>query len=151
MGTFIRVNSEVAVNADSIRKIDIKDGKATLRDGGGDLLGVITAQQFESVPASYLPVTGGWDCLSYFAGEDGKYQLIVEPVIAWGITLSGDVRPVRPSDGPAPDALWRYLGLRRPGSAEVYSYMPGDENSPYPSIEEWSKATADALDKLPKL
>ncbi len=78
---------------------------------------------FEQTLVAFLPVQGDWECLVTCREDDGSTSLSVEPVIAWGVTVVGALRPITASE---PGGVDGDCGLRREGEKRVYdSYSIG--------------------------
>ena len=109
-----------------------KDGKRELWVGGKV---VDDDSSPENVLTSIIPVQGDWECLAIGEGEDGKTEIISEPVLAWGLTAFGRVLPVTASENSGVDG---HYGLRRAGEEAVYGGSMGG----YVSSKDWIEANS---------
>lgn len=79
---------------------------------------------------SVTPVTDEWECFTPCGGDEaGTYTAECEPVLAWGLTVLGDLIPITPSEMSGVEG---YYALRKVGTAPVYSRY-----GQYKTPEEW--------------
>jgi hypothetical protein len=72
---------------------------------------------FPDVIASVIPPQGDWECLTLCAADnDHAEEVLVDPIIAWGVTVSGALRPITPSEPEGvegDDFVTRKVGAQR--------------------------------------
>lgn len=73
--------------------------------------------EFESTLLTLVPPQGDWECITPFVEEDGDLSAVVEPVLAFGLSIFGTLVPVVPS---APGGVQSEYVLRRPGQTAVH-------------------------------
>jgi hypothetical protein len=87
---------------------------------------------------------GDWEVLNLQPEDDGPTTWYARPVLAWGVTLNGQIVPISSSDMDDVDTCYgRPQAIRKIGDPKVY--CGGAE---YPDADAWF---ADALRREPKL
>ena len=87
---------------------------------------------FPRTITSIIPTQGEWECLYPFDEEDKSKSILSEPVLAWGLTVLGEIVPITPS---ARDGVFESFGLRKAGDTRIYERSVGG----YDDITEWLK------------
>ncbi|HYH23701.1 MAG TPA: hypothetical protein VD995_34220 [Azospirillum sp.] len=98
---------------------------------------------FGSLLVSLTPVSGEWECLTLCGEEDGTNSVWAEPVIAWGLTMLGEVVPVTPSER---TGNFGNPGLRKVGTAQVH--VSGFAT--YKDADAWLAAEQEAISNRSK-
>lgn len=114
-GPFVYVGDKY-VALDSIRQaVRAEDGRLVLSSAEG----VIDREntEFESLLLGLVPAQGEWECITPFVEDDGDLSPVVEPVLAFGLSVFGNLVPVTPG---APGGVLGDYVLRRPGRLTVY-------------------------------
>jgi hypothetical protein len=88
----------------------------------GDKLVDADHPDFPELVISALPVSGEWECLSTCSEDNGSESVLSEPVLAWGLTVTGDLIPIVPSET---SGVTSDFALRRMGTSRVYE--PGGD------------------------
>jgi hypothetical protein len=114
-GPYIYVGDKY-VALDSIRHAARgEDGRMVLSsvDGVADR----ENSEFDTTLLTLIPPQGEWECITPLVEEDGDLSAVIEPVLAFGLSVFGNLAPVVPS---APGGVVGDYVLRRPGRTTVY-------------------------------
>lgn len=106
-----------------------RDGTHRLYDLAGELLDE-RCVDFGSQIVSIAPCSEPTEYLTIMpADEEHAEEILVEPVVAWGLTMLGDTVPITPSSMDGVEEL--HYGLRKVGQERVYtsSNIGGWENA----------------------
>ncbi len=92
--------------------------------------------EFESTLLGIVSPQGEWECITPFVEEDGDLSAVIEPVLAFGLSIFGNLVPVVPS---APGGVASEYVLRRPGQTAVHGV-----GGPFAGgIDEWLDSLAE--------
>jgi len=121
------------VNLDSIDRVERKhDGKYRLFSKG-ELIDDNNAE-FDRCIVSMIPITDEWECHFFCDGDEMTADTIVsEPIIAWGRTADGDMKPITPGE---PDGVNGDYVISRLGSSRVYAGFGGNIGG-WKDLNEW--------------
>ena len=114
-GPFVYVGDKY-VALESIRQaVRAEEGRMVLSSAEG----VVDREntEFESLLLGLVPPQGEWECITPFVEEDGDLSPVIEPVLAFGLSVFGNLVPVVPS---APGGVMGEYVLRRPGQTAVH-------------------------------
>lgn len=127
-GPFIYVGDRY-VALDSIRQAArAKDGQLVLSSEQGIVDRENT--EFDSILLDLVSPQGEWECITPIEEADGTLGAVSEPVLAFGLSVFGNLVPVVPG---APGGVLGDYVLRRPGQTIVY----GAEGPFAGGLEEW--------------
>jgi hypothetical protein len=105
-----------------------RHGRCTVHTADGDVHEVYR-EFLERLLVAIIPAEG-WEHVSYCHGKNNRPdELWITPLIAWGLKVHGDIRPVTPLDAGWEDES---SAVRRRGDPTTYTYY-----TVYPSAEEW--------------
>lgn len=106
-------------------KLDLKGGyQAVLKDGT-----IIEIPNFENALTSLVPSPCDWECVIADGLDCDPPLQTVEPIVAWGRTIHGAIRPCTIS---YPEGVTDPYAVRRNGSENVYS-----EIGTFSSAKKW--------------
>lgn len=71
---------------------------------------------FGEVIVSVVPSDGTWRCLIK-SEKDGALEILEEPVVAWGLTILGTLKPITPSEMGGVEGNY---ALAKQGTQKVY-------------------------------
>lgn len=114
-GPYVYVGDKY-VALDTIRQaVRAEDGRLILSSAEG----VVDREntELESTLLALIPPQGEWECLTPLEEDDGDLAPVIEPVLAFGLSVFGNLVPVTPS---APGGVLGDHVLRRPGQLTVY-------------------------------
>jgi hypothetical protein len=102
----------------NLRRVDSArrngNGRYTLLEG--DTVLDDNNPSFDETLVSIIPSQGEWECLTLCTEEDGSESVVVEVVVAFGLTVFGEIRPLIPSA--MKGEVGAYM-LRREGRTEI--------------------------------
>lgn len=116
MNTFFRTERGWINSAHVVRLDERGDHSHFLTLSDGTYADLLTDPDDQIV--QIVPANGDWELLVPYTDDDaGELSYIAEPVIAWGLMLTGTVTPITPLARTAVERA--YAGLRKAGSPEV--------------------------------
>jgi hypothetical protein len=118
------------VNLDTVQVAKSKDDGRHQLVGGGKMIDDNSVDFLKTI-VSVVAVQGEWECL---ARGEGLEPAISDPVIAWGVTVLGEVIPITPAE---PSGVQGEFALRKAGSPRVYASSMGG----YDNETEWLTTT----------
>src|SRR5258708_4626725 len=77
---------------------------------------------------SVVAPQGDWECLSTISEEDGSKSVYAEPVLAWGLTVTGTLLPITTGERSGVEGDF---GLRKMGDPRVYA------GTTYSDMDSW--------------